>query len=413
MVKDRSMSKAISDLKKQLRKGSVEKDGYRIIKSVAEGYVSSVFLAEKDHDSYALKIMFPSWIPRLTYKLCLQEEHAYFDDNAVTFSFWKRKLANRISRALDSDIEVLDANEKSTDFKGFYMPFIKSGPAKTLEEKAYVSEKVTKLKDFFSEIGMPIQSIKSKFSDNIRINNEKVIIIDYESGILTKTSIGLDLDPVNFDSVGNYIIENKPRLSDSLGAEEFAALKDSFEKCKHYARLWHSGEKRVIQRIKSKKELDITLEALSNQGVLSNDEIESMNHHEMTSYILKHLGVHFAIGCTTAAIPIPLPLGWIPRGLWTISNRAYQSLKGDKEKAKVHSLGVLAWSTLIFFPVVNSFGYLLPLKKMNETSALVYGEHIIRTMKGESLCDYLQSKGRLTRGLVKKLIVPKNKEHFY
>jgi hypothetical protein len=413
MVKDKTMRTAIRDLKKQLRNGSVEKDGYRILKPIARGYVSSVFLAEKDNNPYALKIMCPSWIPRLTYRLCLQEEHAYFDDNAVNASFYKRKLANRITRGFNSDIEILDAYEKSKEFKGFYMPFIKYEQAKTLEEKTYVLEKVTKLKDFFNGIGMPTWSLKSKCSDNIRINKDKVTVIDYESGILTKTPAGLDLDPVDFDSVEEYLRDNKQNLLDRLGTGEFKILEDSLERCRHYTRLWHSQEKRIVQKIKSKNELSKTLEDLSSKGILSKEEIEKVNHSEMTNYILKHLGVHLAIGCTTTAIPVPVPIGWIPRGAWTIGNRIYEELRGNKERAKVHSLGVLAWSTLIFFPIINSFGYLLPLKKINETNALIYGEHVIRAMKGKSLGEYLEGKGRLTRGLVKKSIIPKSKRHLY
>jgi len=419
-MKDETMKKAVRDLKKQLKYKSVEKEGYELTRHVADGHAGSVFAARKAGEDYALKIMSPKLFPGgLMYRLFFQERHGYYDDNAVEAAYWRGKVANRVTRLVDSEIEILDTHEKSKEFKGFYRRFIKHESAKTSEEAELVLEKVTKLKDFFNEIGMPSWSFNPDYpffkdrKDNMRLNGKKMIIIDYESAVLTPSKDGfMDLDPVDFDSVARYISEHQIGLADKLGKEEFEVLTGSLEKCKHYTELWHSSEKRTLQKIMSKKELQKTIDNLVNEGILLKEETGNLNSNEMTNYVLKNLGVHLAIGFTVGLFTGPIPVGLFPRGAWTIGNRIYHEIKRNKEKAKIHSIGVLGWSS-IPIPVMNYFGYLLPLKKINETNALVYGEHITRVMKGKSLGEYLNSKGKVTRGLVKKAIIPKDKRSFY
>ena len=422
MTKDTLMETEIKSLKKQLKKNPVEKEGYEITKHIADGHAGSVFLAQKGEEDYVLKIMSPSLFPgKIMYKLFFQEQHGYFDKNAVNSAFWRRKLANRITKGFDSDIEILDMTEQSREYNGFYMPFINHLSAKTPEEKAYVLEKATKLKNFFNEIGMPSWSFNPDYpfykqrSDNLRLNNKKLIIIDYESAVLTpRKEGGLDLDPVDFDSVNRHIQDNKQSLLDCLGSEEFNVMEESFEKCKHHTELWHSEEKRNLLKIMSKKELQKTVDSLVNENILFKEEVEKLGSDGLTKYILANLGVHIALGCAFGLTTGPIPFGFIPRGAWTISNRVYHEIKGNKEKAKVHSLGVWLWSgTPLPLPVFNYFGYIIPLKKTNETCALVYGEHITRVMKGEPLGKYLNSKGKITRGLVKKVIIPRSKRELY
>lgn len=422
MTKNTLMETEIRALKKLLKKNPVEKEGYEIINHIADGHAASVFLAQKDNKNYALKIMSPSLIPgKLMYSLFFQDKHGYFDKNAVTAAFWRRKLANRITKNFDSDIEILDMTEQSKEYNGFYMLFIDHPSAKTSEEKTYVLEKATKLKNFFNELGMPSWSFNPDYpfykqrSDNLRLDksNKKIIIIDYESAVLTpRKEGGLDLDPVDFDGVNKHIQDTKQSLLDCLGSEEFNIMKESFEKCKYYTELWHSGEKRTIQRITSKKELEKTVNDLVEKKILSLKEAEKLDSNGLTDYILVNLGVHLAIGCTVGLFTGPIPVGVFPRGAWTIGNRIYNELKGNKEKAKVHSFGVLGWSS-IPIPVVNYFGYLLPLKKINETAALVYGEHITRIMKGKTLGEYLENKPNFIQSMVKKAIIPKAKREFY
>ena len=420
MVKDLSMKKDIKKLKKQLKKDSIKVDDYEIIKHIADGHVGSVFLAQKGREKYALKIMAPSLIPGgLMYGLFFQEKHGYFDKNAVNAAYWRGKLANRITKLFDSDIEILDIIEQSKKYNGIYRRFVDHQKAETLEEKSFVLDKVDKLKDFFNEIGMPSWSFNPDYpfykqrSDNLRLNKDKLIIIDYESAVLTPTKDnGLDLDPVDFDSVNNYIQNNERGLLDCLGNEEFKIMEESLERCKYYTELWHSAEKRTIQKIRSKKELQETVEDLVDKGILSEQEANNLDSNGMTRYAAANLGVHLAIGFTAGLFTGPIPVGLFPRGAWTIGNRIYHSLKGNKEKAKIHSLGVLGWSS-IPIPVVNYFGYLLPLKKINEKNALVYGEHMIRVMKGKSLGDYLDGRNKLVRGLVKRAVIPKDKRRYY
>ncbi|MBR9705837.1 hypothetical protein GOV14_02260 [Candidatus Pacearchaeota archaeon] len=420
MVKDRSMLREIRALKKQVKKGPVEKQGYVVTNHLADGHAGSVFKAEKGGQDYILKIMAPSAIPgRIMYKLFFQEEHGYFDKEAVNAAFWKRKAVNRITRHFDSDIDILDMTEQSTDYNGFYCPFIKHPSAQTPQQEKYVLEKTTKLKNYFNSLGLPSWSFNPDYpfyknrKDNLRLNGDKLIIIDYESAVLTPSTDGyLDLDPVDFEKVRQHISENKQSLVDCLGSSDFEIMQDSLDKSEHYTQLWHQGEKRRIQRVKSKKELKKTIDSLIEDKILSEQEAEELDCNGLNAYIAKNLGVHLAIGCTAGLFTGPIPIGLFPRGLWTIGNRIYHEIKRNKEKAKVHSLGVLAWSS-IPIPVLNYFGYLLPMKKLNETNALVYGEHLTRVLKGKSLGEYLERKPKFVQSMVKNAVVPKDKRKFY
>jgi len=423
MAKTKNMKQEIKILKKQLKKNFVKKDGYKIMEHIADGHVSSVFLAQKDYKDYVLKILYPHFIPwNFMYWVAFQDKHGYLDDNATRTAFYRRKTANRLSKSFDSNIEILDAIELSKDFKdkAFYMSFIKHKSAETLEEKEYVLKKTKKLTDFFNEIGMPSWSFNpdypffKKRSQNLRLNKEKLIIIDYESGVLTPgKDKEMDLDPVDFESVGGYIKENKQNLIDFLGTKEYKILENSFEKCKYYTRLWHSSEKRILPKIRSQKELQKTIDDLVNKGILTENEAVKLNKDSsLTKYTLYQLTVHLAISMAVSSWNPGIPTGLFPRDAWTLGNNIYYRIKGNKEKAKIHNWKVLALSS-VPIPPINYFGYLIPLKQMNENNSLVYGEHITRIIKNKSLKNYLNEKGRITKSLIKKTIVPKNKRQFY
>lgn len=423
MVKDKSIIKKIKEFKKQLKKGPVQKDGYEIIRHIADGHVSSVFHAKKDNQDYVLKILSPHFAPwNFMYRVAFQDKHGYFDDNATNAAYWRRKVANRISRSFDSNIEVLDVEEQSKDFgnRGFYMAFVMHEKAKTSEEEKYVLEKATKLKDFFNEIGMPSWSFNPDYpfykqrKDNLRLNGEKLIIIDYEAGVLTKGKDGeMDLDPVDFESVKKHLKDNKQNLIDKLGEEEHKILEDSFEKCRHYTSLWHNNEKRILPKIRSQKELQKTLDDLINTGILTRAETENFNgDSSLTKYALYQLTVHLAISMIVSSWNPGIPTGLFPRNAWTIGNNIYHRVKGNKEKAKIHNWKVVALSSAPI-PPINYFGYLIPLKQINENNSLIYGEHFIRQTKGKSLQEYLNGKGRVMGRLIKKTIIPKDKRKFY
>ncbi len=423
MVKTKDMKQEIKNLKKQLKHGSVEKDGYEITNHLANGHVSSVFLAKKERENYVLKILYPHFKPwNFMYWVAFQDKHGYLDENATTAAFWRRKLANRISKGFDSSIEILDSIEQSKDFKnkGFYAPFIKYPEAKTPGQKAYVLNRATKLKDFFNEIGMPSWSFNpdypffKKRRNNLRLNKDKLIILDYESGVLTPgKDKEMDLDPVDFKSVREYIDNDKNNLINCLGLKEYGVLLESFDKCEHYTNLWHSSEKRILPKIRSKKELQKTIDDLVNNGILSEKEVENISKNSsLTRYTVYQLTVHLAISMVVSSWNPGIPTGLFPRDAWTIGNNIYHRIKGNKEKAKIHNWKVLALSSAPI-PPINYFGYLIPLKQMNENNSLVYGEHFIRQTKGKTLKEYLDGKGRIMNGLIKRTIIPKNKRGFY
>ena len=367
--------------------------------------------------------MAPSLIPgKLMYALFLQEKHGYFDANAVDAAYWRRRFVSRFVKTLDDEIEILDLTEQSQRFNGFYMPFVTHEGAQSDGEEGFVLERATRLKNVFNELGLPSWSFNPDYpfykqrKDNLRIDRDrnKLVIIDYESAVLTPSFDGyFDLDPVDFELVGDYIRNNKTHISDVLGEEETRFMRVCLDRCEHHTKLWHDGEKRGIQRFMSKKELKKTLEELTSAGVLTQEEGDNVqDSNNLTKYILGNLAVHLAIGFTVGLGTGPIPVGLFPRGAWTIGNRIYYTCKGNKEKAKVHSLPVLLWSS-IPIPVINYFGYLYPLKKVNEQNNLVYGEHLIRVLKGKSLKEYLCSVGPIRRRLLKSALIPSNKRNFY
>ena len=152
---------------------------------------------------------------------------------------------------------------------------------------------------------------------------------------------------------------------------------------------------------------------LVNKKILSESEAENLNRDSsLTKYTLYQLTVHLAISMAVSSWNPGIPTGLFPRDAWTIGNYIYHRVIGNKEKAKVHNWKVLALSSAPI-PPINYFGYLIPLKQMNENNSLVYGEHFIRQTKGKTLQEYLNGKGRIMGGLVKKAIIPKSKRGFY
>lgn len=412
------------DLNKKLKelKEGQEIDGYVIKKHLADGHAGKVYEVEKNSENHVLKVMYPSVFPgRIMYSMFFQKEHGYFNQDAVDACFYRRRMMNRLMPSFDENIEITDALNKSEEVPGFYSEFVNTPVAETDDEKNYMKEKMGKLSKKFREVGLPTWAFDpelwfySNKSQNFRLEGEKITIIDYESGVLTPSKNGWDLDYIDFDGVKKHYKDNEKNLIDSIGGEEHENFKEALVNCEEYTNKWKDSEKRSLQKLISEKEIEKTVDSLLDEEIITEEERNKINGNltsPHTKYILGNLAVHLGIGMSVGVFTGPIPVGFFPRGAWTIGNRIYNEVKRNKEKCKVHNLGVLAWSSMPI-PGFNYFGYLLPLKKENEDAANIMAEHFARTIKGKSLKEYLDSSNGLTKFAIKKSFIPKERREKY
>lgn len=105
-------------------------------------------------------------------------------------------------------------------------------------------------------------------------------------------------------------------------------------------------------------------------------------------YILRNLAAHLAIGVVFAFDVVPLPLGTIARVSWVAGNRAVESLRGDRERARIHSLGVLLLAAI---PWLGYAAYLLPLRRYSADLAFVLANHSWLQRTGHSYEAFLRT----------------------
>ncbi len=159
-------------------------------------------------------------------------------------------------------------------------------------------------------------------------------------------------------------------------------------------------------------ELQRTIERLHTGGELSAVRAQTLRRElpgavAESSYILRHLGVHLAIGAVFAFDVIPLPLGTIGRVLWVLLARVYESLFGTWERAQVHSLKVVLVAA---FPWIGYGAYLLALRRRNPELTWLLANYLSYRFYGGSLDEVLSRKPRLIRRAGQRLFPPMNEE---
>lgn len=127
---------------------------------------------------------------------------------------------------------------------------------------------------------------------------------------------------------------------------------------------------------------------LQRNGELSEEAANALSAHigpirQRSEYILKHLGAHLGIGAVFAFDMIPLPLGTIGRVTWVAGSRVYETFWGTRERARVHSLGVL----LIAAIPLGYWAYLVPLRRRSEAGAYLFANRLAFT---HAECSYAQ-----------------------
>jgi len=150
-------------------------------------------------------------------------------------------------------------------------------------------------------------------------------------------------------------------------------------------------------------QLRATIDRLQSEGELSPADAERLRAAlpevvAQSGYILRHLGAHLTIGVIFAFDVVPLPLGSLARGVWVLSSRLYEQVRGTRDRARVHSLTVLGVSLV---PFVGYFAYLIPLRTANAEAAFLYANHVSYRRSGQSLSVYLSRKPRWMQRLVR------------
>jgi hypothetical protein len=118
-------------------------------------------------------------------------------------------------------------------------------------------------------------------------------------------------------------------------------------------------------------------------------------------YVLGHLGAHLAIGAVFAFDLVPLPLGTIARVSWVAGSRGVESVRGNRERAKVHSLGVLVIAAV---PWVGYAAYLLPLRRESSELAFVLANDSWLNRTGRTYEQFLASTHAPVRRLGRWLV---------
>lgn len=144
---------------------------------------------------------------------------------------------------------------------------------------------------------------------------------------------------------------------------------------------------------------------LQRNGELSGEAADALSARigpirHRSEYILKHLGAHLGIGAVFAFDVIPLPLGTIARVTWVAGSRVYETFWGTRERARVHSIGVLLIAAIPF----GYWAYLVPLRRRSEAGAYLFANRLAFTYAECSYARLLEQRARWVQGLGRRLV---------
>jgi hypothetical protein len=153
-------------------------------------------------------------------------------------------------------------------------------------------------------------------------------------------------------------------------------------------------------------ELSSTIERLRADELLSDAEATELRETlpltiSRSAYILRHLAAHLAIGVVFAFDVIPLPIGTVARVTWVVGNRIYEAVLGNRERARVHSLAVMAIAAI---PWLGYAAYLLPLRRASDEAAYLYANHLSYSSRGCSVSELVSSRSKLVQRLTTWLV---------
>lgn len=124
---------------------------------------------------------------------------------------------------------------------------------------------------------------------------------------------------------------------------------------------------------------------------------------EDARYILKHLSTHLAIGGFRYLTMIPLPIGSTFRPLWVLTWRIIETVRGNRARARVHSLAVFLFAIV---PFLGYTSYLIALRKSNERFAFIVANHLCYVRRDISAAQFYEGRSALGRWLMRVVVPP-------
>jgi len=159
-------------------------------------------------------------------------------------------------------------------------------------------------------------------------------------------------------------------------------------------------------RIPALDELEHTVAALVDEGHVSETQAGHLRailpaQMEDSRYVLKHFGVHLGIGAVFAFDAIPLPLGTLGRVGWVGVAKAGELIRGNRERARVHSLRVFLVAAI---PLFGYVAYLVPLRRDHRELAFVLANHTWHKHTGRSYEQFVRARSRLTARTARAMV---------
>ena len=154
------------------------------------------------------------------------------------------------------------------------------------------------------------------------------------------------------------------------------------------------------------EELLATIDLLLEKGDVTAFQADALRTQfpgqmEGSQYVLKNLGAHLSIGVIFAFDVVPLPLGTIARVAWVAGAKITELLRGNLERARVHSLGVFLIAAVPWFGYA---AYLLPLRRDSRELSFLLANHTWLARTGITYEEFIRSKpaivGRFARRVV-------------
>ena len=382
---------------------------------ISQGRVGKVYKFERGSESLIRKVFMPAHSARLWNWFFYRSPHPLSTPEGIHHAHWKRRLAHRLARFCDDHIHICD----SLDFDGrsFTTPFV-SGHEPKGSEKRPLFHTTEKLEKFFDVIGMPTWSFgqTNPFAHtNFILNGGDISIVDYEQSIPIPDARGhMGFDMIYFDDLHRFIKDNKHKLNNKLGTNDYESLQEAYELSKLYQsqldcrpRALTRFEEKFSKPL-SRKEVEKTVTQLYQQKKITDEEFQdyrSGRSGENIRLAMKNLAVHAVIGLGTPPY-IAAPISAVLRPTWTLGNWCYYTFKGEYETRRIHSFRVMFVSALpLPFPLsgFSNGAYLLSIMEENPIIGLAMNNNLVLEFTGKNLKEAMNAAGskKFVRPMVK------------
>lgn len=154
------------------------------------------------------------------------------------------------------------------------------------------------------------------------------------------------------------------------------------------------------------EELQQTIDLLLEKGDVTAFQADALRLNfpgqmEGSQYVLKNLGAHISIGVVFAFDVVPLPLGTIARVAWVAGAKVTELLRGNFERARVHSLGVFLIAAVPWFGYA---AYLLPLRRDSRELAFLLANHTWLGRTGDTYEAFIRAKPKLIGRFARRVV---------